>query len=75
MLLALIDKGLGREDAYKIVQHNSSRVLDEGVGFREALEADAEVSERLTPEEIDVLFDHSYYVRYVDDTFERAGLA
>ena len=75
VLLALIDKGLGREDAYKIVQHNSSRVLDEGVGFREALEADAEVSERLTPEEIDVLFDHSYYVRYVDDTFERAGLA
>ncbi len=75
VLLALIDKGLGREDAYKIVQHNSSRVLDEGVGFRETLEADAEVSERLTPEEIDVLFDHSYYVRYVDDTFERAGLA
>ena len=75
VLLALIDKGLGREDAYKIVQRNSSRVLDEGVGFREALEADAEVSERLTPEEIDVLFDHSYYVRYVDDTFERAGLA
>ena len=75
VLLALIDKGLGREDAYKIVQRNSSRVLDEGVGFREALEADAEVSERLTPEEIDDLFDHSYYVRYVDDTFERAGLA
>ena len=75
VLLALIDKGLGREDAYKIVQHNSSRVLDEGVGFRTALEADAEVSERLTREEIDDLFDHSYYVRYVDDTFERAGLA
>ena len=75
VLLALIDKGLGRENAYKIVQRNSSRVLDEGVGFREALEADDEVSERLTPEEIDVLFDHSYYVRYVDDTFERAGLA
>ena len=75
VLLALIDKGLGREDAYKIAQRNSSRVLDEGVSFREALEADAEVGERLTPEEIDDLFDHSYYVRYVDDTFERAGLA
>ena len=75
VLLALIDKGLGREDAYKIAQRNSSRVLDEGVSFREALEADAEVGERLTPEEIDDLFDHSYFVRYVDDTFERAGLA
>ena len=74
VLLALIDKGLGREDAYKIAQRNSSRVLDEGVSFREALEADAEVGERLTPEEIDDLFDHSYFVRYVDDTFERAGL-
>ncbi len=75
VLLALIDKGLGREDAYKIAQRNSSRVLDEGVSFREVLEADAEVGERLTPEEIDDLFDHSYFVRYVDDTFERAGLA
>ena len=75
VLLALIDKGLGREDAYKIAQRNSSRVLDEGVSFREALEADAEVGERLTPEEIDDTFDHSYFVRYVDDTFERAGLA
>ena len=75
VLLALIDKGLGREDAYKIAQRNSSRVLDEGVSFREALEADAEVGERLTPEEIDDLFDHSYFVRSVDDTFERAGLA
>ena len=74
VLLALIDKGLGREDAYKIVQRNSSRVLDEGVAFREALEADPEVTERLTREEIDDLFDNSYYVRYVDDTFQRAGL-
>ena len=74
VMLALIDKGLGREDAYKIAQRNSSRVLDEGVGFREALEADPDVIERLTREEIDDLFDNSYYVRYVDDTFQRAGL-
>ena len=75
VMLALIDKGLGREDAYKIAQRNSSRVLDEGVAFREALEADPDVIERLTREEIDDLFDNSYYVRYVDDTFQRAGLA
>ena len=74
VMLALIDKGLGREDAYKIAQRNSSRVLDEGVGFREALEVDPDVIERLTREEIDDLFDNSYYVRYVDDTFQRAGL-
>ena len=74
VMLALVDKGLSREDAYKIAQRNSSRVLDEGVAFREALEADSDVSERLTREEIDDLFDNSYYVRYVDDTFQRAGL-
>lgn len=75
VMLALIDKGLDREDAYKIAQRNSSRVLDEGIAFREALEADAEFTGKLTREEIDDLFDHGYYVRYVDDTFERAGLA
>ena len=74
VMLALVDKGLSREEAYKIAQRNSSRVLDEGVGFREALEADPDVIERLTREEIDALFDNSYYVRYVDDTFQRAGL-
>ena len=75
VMLALIDKGLDREDAYKIAQRNSARVLDEGIAFREALEADAEFTGMLKPEEIDDLFDHGYYVRYVDDTFERAGLA
>ena len=75
VMLALVDKGLSREESYKIAQRNSSRVLDEGVGFREALEADSDVIERLTREEIDDLFDNSYYVRYVDDTFQRAGLA
>ena len=75
VMLALIDKGLDREDAYKIAQRNSARVLDEGIAFREALEADAEFTDKLTPKEIDDLFDNGYYVRYVDDTFERAGLA
>ena len=74
VMLALVDKGLSREESYKIAQRNSSRVLDEGVAFREALEADSDVIERLTREEIDDLFDNSYYVRYVDDTFQRAGL-
>ena len=74
VMLALVDKGLSREESYKIAQRNSSRVLDEGVAFREALEADPDVIERLTREEIDDLFDNSYYVRYVDDTFQRAGL-
>ena len=74
VMLALVDKGLSREEAYKIAQRNSSRVLDEDVAFREALEADSDVIERLTREEIDDLFDNSYYVRYVDDTFQRAGL-
>ena len=74
VMLALVDKGLSREESYKIAQRNSSKVLDEGVAFREALEADSDVIERLTREEIDDLFDNSYYVRYVDDTFQRAGL-
>ena len=74
VLLALVEKGLSREESYGIVQRNSAKVLDDGKDFREAIGADHEVTSKLSNDEIDDLFDHSYYVRFVDETFERAGL-
>ncbi len=74
VLLALIDQGLKRQDAYKIVQRNAMLSWKERRPFRELLEADAEVSSRLSSAELDELFDYGYYTRHVDESFRRLGL-
>ncbi len=73
-LLELVEKGLAREGAYKIVQTCASRAWDEGRDFRDLLRSDRTVAAYLTPEELESLFDYSYYTRYIDDIFMRLGL-
>jgi len=74
VLLALVDKGMGREDAYKVVQRNAMRSWDTGADFRDLLRADDEARDCLPGNELEELFDYGYYTRYVDDTFQRIGL-
>jgi adenylosuccinate lyase len=75
VLLALIDKGMKRQEAYKIVQRSAMVSWKERRPFRAALDADADVTKRLTAAELDELFDYGYYTRYVDESFRRLGLA
>ena len=74
VLLSLIDKGLSREDAYKIVQVNAMDAWDNGKDFRDLMRLDEQVKSVLEPTEIEELFAYEYYVRFVDDTFEKIGL-
>jgi len=74
VLLALVDKGVAREDAYKFVQSNASRSWEEKKDFRDLLRADKKTSEHFSSSELDELFDYGYYTRYVDETFARLGL-
>ncbi len=74
VLLALIEKGLSRQDAYEIVQHNAMRTWRGEVDFLSLLEADAAVREHLAGQELRGLFDYAYFLRYVDAAFERLGL-
>ena len=74
VMLALVEKGLSREEAYEIVQRDSTRAWDEGKDFRELVAADPDVNTRLSADELDGLFVYRYYVRYVDETFQRVGL-
>ncbi len=74
VLLALIDKGLGREKAYKMVQNNAMSVWQEKQSFLQLLETDTEIASYLSRTELESLFDYNYYVRYVDKIFERLGL-
>lgn len=70
-LLALIEKGMLREEAYKIVQRCAIRTWREKINFRETLLADSEVKSLLTQEELDKIFDHSSYLKNVDKIFAR----
>jgi adenylosuccinate lyase len=75
VLLALVEKGMSRLDAYPIVQRAGHLALAERRPFREVVAAEAEVASRLTAADLDALFDYNYFVREVDKSFARLGLA
>jgi adenylosuccinate lyase len=74
VMLALIDKGLNRQEAYQIVQRNAMTSWRGNKRFLNLLMADPEVAANLSPEELESLFDVQYYLRHVDEIFERLGL-
>ena len=71
LLLALVESGLPRGDAYRLVQRHAMRAWEEERDFRELVTADPEVAERLGPEALDGVFDLEAAVRHVDVVFER----
>ncbi len=74
VLLALVDHGMDRDQAYRVVQRAAHRALDDGREFRDVIAQVPEVRERLTPEELSTLFDPAYYLRNLDVTYQRVGL-
>jgi adenylosuccinate lyase len=74
VMLALIEKGMSRDDAYKLVQSHTSKAWDEGHDFRDLILQDATVLEQLTAERLNSIFDYSYYTKHVDSLFARVGL-
>jgi adenylosuccinate lyase len=73
VLLALTQAGLSREDAYALVQRNATKVWesDGQLSLLELLKADPDVSQRLSSEQIDALFDLDYHFKQVDMIFDR----
>ncbi len=74
VMLALIDKGFSRQKAYELVQRNAMKSWKGNKDFRNLLKADPEVAEILPQPELESLFDYQYYLRHVDEIFERLGL-
>ena len=79
VLLALIDKGLGREEAYKLVQRNAMRAWEadarrERTPFLDLLCEDEGVARHLSRDELTSLFDYGFYLKHVDESFRRIGL-
>ncbi len=71
VLLALVEKGLTREEAYKIVQSNAMQSWKEGKPFMELLLKDETVRKYLNEDEIKSIFDLNYYTRNIDHIYRR----
>jgi adenylosuccinate lyase len=71
VMLALTQKGVSREDSYRLVQRNAMKVWEGGADFLEELKADPEVSAVLSGAEIDACFDLGYHTRHVETIFRR----
>lgn len=74
VLLALIDKGLAREEAYDTVQPKAMEAWEKAIPFRSLVEADSKITSYLSKEEIDDCFDYHYHLKQVDTIFTRLGL-
>jgi adenylosuccinate lyase len=71
VLLALVEKGVSREEAYGLVQRNAMRVWEEGADYKTLLREDADVGRYLSAAEIDDAFDIQYHLKHVDTIFRR----
>ncbi len=71
VLIALTQKGVAREDAYRFVQRNAMKVWQGAADFQALLKSDPDVSKALTAREIEACFDLGYHLKHVDTIFQR----
>ena len=71
VLLALAQKGVGRDDAYAVVQRNAMRAWRGDGEFLKLLKADKDVAKVLSAQDLEALFDLGYHLKHVDAIFER----
>ncbi|AQQ52432.1 adenylosuccinate lyase [Planococcus lenghuensis] len=74
VLLALVDKGLAREEAYDAVQPCAMEAWERQLPFRDIVETNETITSRLSKEELDDCFDYNYHLQHVDMIFKRLGL-
>jgi adenylosuccinate lyase len=71
VLLALTQKGMSREDAYRAVQRNAMEVWHGNGAFLNLLKGDTEIADYLAADELESLFDLGYHTKNVDTIFKR----
>jgi adenylosuccinate lyase len=71
VLIALTQKGVAREDAYRLVQRNAMRVWQGEGDFLTFLKADKDVRKHLSEAELTENFDLGYHLKHVDTVFNR----
>ncbi len=71
VLLALTQAGASREDAYRLVQRNAMKTWETGADFLAELKSDPDVTERVTVNDLEAMFDDGYHLKHVDTIFAR----
>jgi adenylosuccinate lyase len=74
VMLALVKKGITREDAYRMVQRNAMNTWETKTPLRQTLGTDAEITALLSNDELDAIFDGARMLKNVDTIFSRCGL-
>lgn len=74
VLLALVDGGMDRQDAYRLVQRHAHSASVTGDTFRELVAGDPEVQQRITVEQLETIFDPWDQLHNINATFQRVGL-
>ena len=75
VMLLLVENGVDRDAAYDAVQRNSMKSWDEEIDFRELVKTDSVVTEKVSAEALDDLFDYEFYLGHVDHIYGRVGIS
>jgi adenylosuccinate lyase len=75
VMLALVRKGITREDAYRMVQRNAMRTWETRLPLRQTLAEDDELMAQISGDELDAIFDPNRMLKNVDTIFHRCGLS
>jgi adenylosuccinate lyase len=73
-LLKLVEKGITREQAYRVVQENAMKSWNTGADFRELLKKDKRITGRISPNEIESIFDPKKVLKTVNYIFNKTGI-
>jgi adenylosuccinate lyase len=71
VLLALVDAGLSRDEAYRVVQRAAAAAWDQDESFKDVITADPEVHRALEPAALDVLFDPQRFLQNLGGVFDK----
>ena len=74
VMLALVDKGLEREEAYEMAQRNALKAWENKKDYKKLIKNDNEIKAYLNENEIEEVFDYKYYLKEIDNIFKRLGL-
>ena len=74
LLLLLVDKGLSREEAYKIVQDMAMRVWNKEGSFKELALKSSDITAKINAEELNNLFNIDRYFKNIDTVYKKAGI-
>jgi adenylosuccinate lyase len=75
LMLALVEKGMAREEAYAIVQSCAHTAWNQPNGnFHDLVTADTRVAAQLSPEDIEACFDPKYHLRHLDEVYQRLNI-